>query len=327
MNLEILYQRMASGLPVADPANGMGLQRDLEQDVIQRGHEVYRGKVRDLILSRSEILLIHSDRLTAFDRLLGVLPYKGLILNEINDYWMKELSDLGTHRLEKVHSRILRVRRLRPLRVEVVVRGFLAGNLLRAYERGERQYCGVALPEGLRPYGPLEHPIITPTTKAAAFAHDENTSEDQILTQGLATRNQWHQVIELAREIYRRGCVRMKQLGWILGDAKYEFGLDDHGKVWIMDEVHTPDSSRLWESATFEDHLARGLAPVMLDKEIVRQYLLGQGFSGVGAVPVVPESVLAQLGASYLRILAALSGRILDSETDDPPMAELIRTF
>jgi phosphoribosylaminoimidazole-succinocarboxamide synthase len=274
-----------------------------------QGFGVYQGKVRTVLSRDGRLQLLHSDRLTAFDCLIDYVPLKGVILSAITDFWFKSLSGIvPTHFVKQQGPRALLVEALRPIKVEVVVRAYLAGAVARAYATGQRSFCGVTLPEGLKPFERLPEPIITPTTKAAVFEHDENISADDIVKQGLCSNSEWDQICVMALKIFSVGTNIFNSRGWILVDSKYEFGRSSDSVIKLIDEVHTPDSSRLWEHATYSDRIAAGLDPIMLDKENVRRYLMQQGFSGFGEVPAVPRALLIELAQTYLSVAEKLAG-------------------
>ena len=281
--------------------------------------QVYAGKVRELIRTEKELYIYHTDRLSAFDRFVGMVPYKGSLLAEISEYWLKAVADIvPTHYLDRPHERVLRCVACNPYKVEVVVRGYMAGTMMRAYQKGIREFCGVKLPEGLEAYRALPQAIITPTTKAAAFEHDEDAKPEELVAQGVCTKEEWQQISGMALDLFRFGQEKYAEKGWILVDTKYEFGRDATGVIRVIDEIHTPDSSRLWMKSNYESNLARGDAPEMLDKENVRRYLLEQGFSGQGTVPTVPVTRLIALAETYLKVAETLTGRTLVSHGPMP---------
>ena len=274
-----------------------------------QGYSVYQGKIRTVLSRDGRIKMLHSDRLTAFDRLIGYIPGKGVILTSISKYWFEQLSkEIPTHFISSPGPRVLEVQDMRPFKVEVVVRGYLAGSLLRAYEKGEREFCGIRVLDGLKAWQALPEPIITPTTKAAAFEHDENTSKDTLIRQGICTSEQWDEISSLALKVFSLGTRLYGEKGWILVDTKYEFGKDQSGVIKLIDEVHTPDSSRLWMKSSYADRLKSGQPPEMLDKENVRRWLIDRGFTGYGDVPEVPRSVLIDLARIYLDVAETLTG-------------------
>lgn len=274
-----------------------------------QGYGVYQGKIRTVLNRDGRLQLLHSDRLTAFDRLIDYVPLKGVILAAITDFWFQRLGDtVPNHYIKQMGPRALLVEKTRPFKIEVVVRAYLAGSLARAYAGGQRNFCGVDLPTGLRSFERLPEPLITPTTKAAAFEHDENISVSQILESGLCTPAEWEQITILALKAFSIGSKIFADHGWILVDSKYEFGRADDGSIKLIDEVHTPDSSRLWDLSTYSKKFVQGLEPEMLDKENIRRYLLQQGFSGFGDVPAVPRSLLIDLASTYLVVAEKLIG-------------------
>ncbi|MBM4252667.1 MAG: phosphoribosylaminoimidazolesuccinocarboxamide synthase [Deltaproteobacteria bacterium] len=303
----------SSGTAVAAHSYG-GLTPEQVKALAAMDHPTYTGKVRDVVTVGDELLIVHSDRLTAFDRLIATVPYKGTILTAISAYWLQEAQNVvPTHFIGQPHERVLRVERATPFKVEVVVRGYLAGSMQRAYALGERVFCGVTLPEGLVPYGRLPAPIITPTTKAAAFEHDENSSPAELIAKGVCTQDEWDEISSMALKLFAHGQAVFGRLGWLLVDTKYEFGRTPSGEIKVIDEIHTPDSSRLWLKETYDAHMVQGQAPDMLDKEVVRRYLLAQGFSGHGPVPHVPTSELVGLAHVYLKVAETLIGHKLET--------------
>ena len=277
-----------------------------------QGYGVYEGKVRTVLSREGRLQLLHSDRLTAFDRLIDYVPLKGVILSAITDFWFQTLSDtVPTHYIRQLGPRALLVEAMRPIKLEVVVRAYLAGSLARAYASGHRTFCGVKLPDGLKPFDRLPEPIITPTTKAAAFEHDENITIDEIFKQDICTASEWEQMTIMALKVFSLGSKIFADHGWMLVDSKYEFGRGSDGTVKLIDEIHTPDSSRLWDLTTYAAKTSANLEPDMLDKENIRRFLLSQGFSGFGEVPAVPRALLLELATIYLLVAEKLIGRPL----------------
>lgn len=272
----------------------------------------YTGKVRDVVFCGDELFIVHSDRLTAFDKLISMVPYKGTILTAISEFWLQEAARVvPTHYLSRPDERVLKTKKTTPFKIEVVVRGYLAGSMMRAYAKGERQYCGVSLPDGLHLYGRLPAAIITPTTKAAAFEHDENTTPEELVQRGICTASEWDEIASMALKLFAHGQKVFAEKGWLLVDTKYEMGRASDGTILVIDEIHTPDSSRLWTASTYASQLAAGDAPEMLDKETVRRWLIDQGFTGEGRVPVVPVERLLDLAALYLHVAETLTGKTL----------------
>jgi phosphoribosylaminoimidazole-succinocarboxamide synthase len=297
-----------------------GLTPEQCRALAERDVRTYTGKVRDVVFDGDELLIVHSDRLTAFDKLIGMVPYKGTILTAISEFWLAEAEKVvPTHYRGRPAERVLKTRKTTPFKVEVVVRGYLAGSMMRAYQKGEREFCGERLPEGLTPYGRLPEVIITPTTKAAAFEHDENTSAKEVVERKICTQAEWDEIARLAKRLYAHGQKVFAAKGWILVDTKYEFGRAADGKILVIDEIHTPDCSRLWTAASYEARLARGEAPEMLDKETVRRWLIEHGYSGEGPVPQVPVERLVAVAELYVHVAETLIGKtLLTAGTPDP---------
>lgn len=291
-----------------------GLTKDQIDALAKRDMRNYTGKVRDVVTRGDELLIVHSDRLTAFDKLIGMVPYKGTMLTAISEFWLDAAKKIvPTHLISRPQERVLKCRRTEPFKVEVIVRGYLAGSMARAYAKGDREFCGAVLGEGLKEYGVLPVPIITPTTKAAAFEHDENISPAELIARGVVTASEWDEISAMALKLFAFGQETLNSVGWILVDTKYEFGRSAKGEIMVIDEIHTPDSSRFWIKDSYQARLAKGEAPEMLDKEVVRRYLIDQGFSGEGPVPHVPVERLVELAGVYLKVAETLAGRSLTS--------------
>jgi phosphoribosylaminoimidazole-succinocarboxamide synthase len=312
-NLRDLYREMReANIPVTEHSY-KGLSQAQLKALNSKGIMTYTGKVRDLLINNDNLIMVHSDKLSAFDRHVGLVPYKGVILNEISKLWFKKIDGKLPHHLlfDDSSPRSLKVKKCDPIKIEVIVRGYLAGSMLRAYEKGQREFCGHKLPEGLKPYEKLPTPIITPTTKAEVYEHDEEVSARELVERGLASQEQWEQISGYAFSLFAIGQAEYHKAGWILVDTKYEFGVAS-GKIMVIDEIHTPDSSRLWKQETYVSQLEKGEPPEMLDKEIVRSYLASKGFRGEGDVPDVPQENLVALGETYLEVYEKLSGELLE---------------
>ena len=267
-----------------------------------------RGKVRDNYdLGDGRLVLVTTDRLSAFDRVLGTVPHKGQVLNQLAAWWFEELHDIvAGHLLAVPDPNVTVAARCTPLPVEVVVRGYLTGVTSTAlwprYEAGERVLYGLRLPDGLARNDELPDALITPTTKAEAGQHDEPISSVDVVARGLVERALWDQTCEVALALFARGQARARQAGLTLVDTKYEFGVDSQGELTLIDEVHTPDSSRYWRSGTTEPK----------DKELVRIYYAGLGYRGDGAPPPLPAEVGAELGRRYVEVFEALTGTVFE---------------
>ncbi|TIT89922.1 MAG: phosphoribosylaminoimidazolesuccinocarboxamide synthase, partial [Mesorhizobium sp.] len=239
----------------------------------------YKGKVRENYdLPDGRRIIIATDRLSAFDIILASIPFKGEILTQTARYWFEETADIcPNHVLEYPDPNVVVGTRLDILPVEIVVRGYLAGttstSILTRYRKGERTMYGMNLPDGLRDNERLAEPVITPTSKAADGGHDEPLSKAEILEQGLLTPAQWDTVSDYALRLFARGQARAAERGLILADTKYEFGTDKSGAIILADEIHTPDSSRYWIAASYEDAFASGGRPESFDKDFIRSWV------------------------------------------------------
>jgi phosphoribosylaminoimidazole-succinocarboxamide synthase len=259
----------------------------------------HRGKVRDVYVKGQELLLVATDRVSAFDVVLGSIPLKGQLLTEQSAFWLEKAATVGkTHLVERVDAAILRCKRAEAFPVELVVRGYLAGSLAREPAETRGRAYGVVIDPALPQFHPFPTPIITPTTKEAVGVHDEPCSLADLVAAGRLQARHVDEVCRLALELFALGQAHAQQQGLILVDTKYEFGLID-GEVAIIDEVHTADSSRFWVASTWAERLAAGQPPEMLDKENLRRWLLAQGYSGHGTPPVLSDEVRIDLAAHY----------------------------
>jgi phosphoribosylaminoimidazole-succinocarboxamide synthase len=266
------------------------------------------GKVREIYQIDCRRALITTDRISAFDRVLGAIPFKGQVLNQLSAWWFEQTADVvGNHVVAVPDPNVTIARDAAPLPVEVIVRGYITGvtktSLWWLYSAGERQAYGVALPDGLRKNDPLPQPIITPTTKGVAGAHDEPLTPAQIVERGLLPAELWREVAAAALALFARGQDVARRAGLILVDTKYEFGLVE-GRLTLIDEIHTPDSSRYWTL----DSYAPGRIPEHLDKEYLRAWYAGQGYRGDGDPPAMPADVVAEVAARYIAAYERLTG-------------------
>ncbi|MCA3734242.1 MAG: phosphoribosylaminoimidazolesuccinocarboxamide synthase, partial [Phenylobacterium sp.] len=268
------------------------------------GH--YRGKVRENFdLADGRRVIIATDRLSAFDRILAAIPYKGQVLTQTARFWFEKTADIcPNHVLEYPDPNVVVGRRLDILPVEIVVRAYLAGttgtSILTLYRQGARQMYGVRLPDGLAPNARLPEPIITPTSKAFDGGHDEPLSPAQILEQGLLTPGQWEQVSAYALALFARGQALASERGLILVDTKYEFGLDPEGGIVLADEIHTPDSSRYWMADSYGARFAAGERPDSFDKDFVRNWVAERCDPYVDPIPHIPPEMIEQTSDVYV---------------------------
>ncbi len=288
------------------------------------------GKVREAWpLSDNRRLLVTTDRLSAFDRIIGTVPHKGQVLNQVAAWWFAKTADIvPNHVIEVPDPNALIAVDASPLPVEVVVRSRLTGStstsLLPRYLAGERVLYGHTLPDGLEPHGPLGDPLITPTTKAEKGHHDTPITSEQVVERGLVEPGLWAEIQKVALELFARGQQVAADAGFVLADTKYEFGMSPDGELLLIDEVHTPDSSRYWSVDTLQDRLDAGLAPEGFDKEPVRLALKEIGYGGDGPPPTLPDSVWAETSARYIRIYEALTGKTF--EPGDQPADERLKS-
>lgn len=272
------------------------------------------GKVREWYnVSDKKRLLVTTDRLSAFDRILARVPYKGQVLNQLTNWWFRQTqSILPNHLIAEPDPNAAVVEVVEPFLVEVIVRGYITGVTTTAlwyrYSLGEREIYGYRFPEGLRKNSPLPEPIITPTTKGIAGAHDERLTCAEVVEKGLLDANTWEQVQAAALAIFKLGQAIAARAGLILVDTKYEFGRAADGRVLLIDEVHTPDSSRFWKADTYEQRLAAGEEPENFDKEFVRLAYAEKGYRGNGEIPPMPAALWVAASQRYITIYEMLTG-------------------
>lgn len=258
-------------------------------------------------------LIVTTDRLSAFDRVLAGVPYKGQVLNQLSAWWFERTSDIiANHVIELPDPNALLARQATPLPVEVVVRSHITGvtdtSLWSMYSHGARTIYGYDFPDGLAKNSRLTKLIVTPTTKAQNGGHDEPLTCADVTDRGLLGRGIWDRVMTAALELFERGARIGADAGLILADTKYEFGITPDGELILIDEVHTPDSSRWWVNDTYHDRVANGLEPESLDKEVVRRAFAEIGYKGDGPVPLVPHEVWTATSARYIRAYETLTG-------------------
>jgi len=272
------------------------------------------GKVRvSYALPDKRRVFVTTDRLSAFDRIIAGVPYKGQVLNQLSWWWFEHTRDIvANHALSTPDPNTLVATEATPLTVEVIVRGYITGvtetALWTRYAAGERTIYGHQFPDGLQKNTPLVEPIVTPTTKGDNGSHDEPLSCAEVVADGHVPAELWAQVEAAALELFRRGSDRGLHAGLILADTKFEFGVDDAGRLLLIDEVLTPDSSRWWVEATYGDRVAAGGEPESLDKEVVRRALATAGYTGEGPIPELPADVWAATANRYIDAFERLTG-------------------
>ena len=275
----------------------------------------YRGKVRDNYdLPDGRRIIVASDRISVFDRILAAIPFKGQVLTQTAKFWFDATADLcPNHVIAYPDPNVVVGRRLDILPVEIVVRDYLAGttgtSILTLYKKGEREMYGVRLPDGMRDNQKLPHPIITPTSKAFDGGHDEPLTPDEILAKGLLTAEQWETVSGYALALVARGQKVARERGLILVDTKYEFGLDGEGRVILADEIHTPDSSRYWFAETYPRSFEAGRRPDSFDKDFVRSWVAERCDPYKDPIPEIPEDVVLETALVYIRAFETITGQ------------------
>jgi len=273
---------------------------------------VYHGKVRDVYSLANDILvMIVSDRISAFDVVLPKgIPFKGQVLNQIASKFLDETSHIVPNwKIDTPDPMVTIGHRCEPFPVEMIIRGYLTGSSWREYQKGARQICGVPIPEGIKEHQAFPKPIITPTTKAEQGAHDENITRDEIIAQGLVTEEDYTKLEEYTYKLFEHGTKVASERGLILVDTKYEFG-KKNGQIYLIDEVHTPDSSRYFYSEGYQERLDKGENQRQLSKEFVREWLMANGFMGNAGqqVPEMTEEIVSNISNRYIELYEGIIG-------------------
>ena len=282
---------------------------------------VYHGKVRDVYnIDNEYLVMVVSDRISAFDVVLPKgIPYKGQVLNQIAAKFLDATSDIVPNwKVATPDPNVTVGHHCEPFKVEMVIRGYLTGHAWREYKSGKRTLCGIALPEGMVENQKFPEPIITPTTKASE-GHDEDISREEIIAQGIVHQHDYEMLEKYTREVFRRGTVIAAEMGLILVDTKYEFGKKD-GKIYLIDEIHTPDSSRYFYAEGYEERLAKGESQKQLSKEFVRQWLIENGFQGKEGqvIPEMDEAFVASVSDRYIELFENITGdKFVKSDLSD----------
>lgn len=275
--------------------------------------EKSQGKVKDIYVVNGKRIIITTDRISAFDRVLGFIPFKGQVLTALSAFWFKETSDIiQNHVISVADPNVLIVKECKLIPIEMVVRGYITGvtdtSIWVSYEKGERLIYGIEFPEGLKKNAKLPEYVITPTTKAAK-GHDERLTEKDILKKKIVSPKLWSQMKKVTLELFARGQKICDKAGIILVDTKYEFGLDKKGKLTLIDEIHTPDSSRYWVKKTYKERFKKGLEPENYDKEPLRIWFKNKGYKGEGKPPKMPPEFLAKMSMLYMGIYEKITGK------------------
>ena len=287
----------------------------------------YEGKVRDnyygkVVNGKVARIIVSTDRLSAFDRIITTIPFKGQVLTQMAKFWFENTADIiDNHVIEYPDPNVVVGVECKALPMEMIVRGYLTGVTTTSawynYERGVRNFCGNILPEGMKKDQKFEKPILTPSTKAEHGSHDESVSGEDIVKRGLVTQEQYDFVADAALKLYARGVEIAAKQGIILVDTKYEFGTTPDGKIVLIDEIHTPDSSRFWFADGYEERLAKGEEQKKIDKEYVRQWLAGKGFIGEGEIPAIPDDVRIETARRYIEAFELITGNLFEAEVGE----------
>ena len=291
----------------------------------------FRGKVRDNYdLSDGRRVLIATDRISAFDRILAAVPLKGAVLTRISRFWFDTVADICAHHaLAYPDPNVVVCRRVSILPVEIVVRDYLTGttatSLWPMYRGGRREMYGLQFPDGLQEHQKLPATVITPTTKAAEGGHDVELAAVEIVERGLLTDQQWRTVRDLAFALFARGRSIAAERGLILVDTKYEFGVDGNGQVILADEIHTPDSSRYWLKESYEARVHAGRPPESLDKDFVRTWVRSRCDPYVDEIPEIPQDVILAAAARYVEACEKITGEAFVAPDPHEPALERIR--
>jgi phosphoribosylaminoimidazole-succinocarboxamide synthase len=280
------------------------------------------GKVREAWARDGRRLIVTTDRVSAFDRVLTTIPFKGQVLNQLALFWFDRTRDLvPNHVLATPDPNAIVVQDLEPLKVEMVVRAYITGNTSTSawthYAKGLREFCGNHLPDGLRKDERLAEPIVTPSTKADQGEHDESVSPAEIVARGHLDQGTMDKLVEISLALFKRGAELSAQQGVILVDTKYEFGRDREGRVVLMDEIHTPDSSRFWYADSYQQLFESGEEQRRIDKDHLRTWLAAHGFKGDGPAPTVPHEVRCQVAEKYIEAFETITGEAFVAEPGD----------
>lgn len=302
---------------MTDDQLAWGLEHALRDTDFSHLGTRYRGKVRDTYAQGDRLILITTDRISAFDHVLRQpIPFKGQILNRLAAHFFERTEALvPNHVLDVPHGNVMVARRLDPIPVEFVVRGYVAGHAWRTYRAGGRVLCGADLPDGLVENSRLPEPILTPATKAAE-GHDEDISPAEIVSRGLLDEQTLAQITEMAFALFGKGTEMAAARGLLLVDTKYEFGRDTDGSIRVMDEIHTPDSSRYFYAEGYEERLAAGEPQRQLSKEFVREWLMARGFQGLEGqiLPDLDDAFRTEVTRRYVELYETLTGTTFEPD-------------
>ncbi len=300
-----------------------GLSKTLEGTNFEGLGHRYEGKVRDNYTKDGRRTIIVTDRISAFDRVLGTLPYKGQVLNALAAWWFDETARVApNHVIDVPDPNVMVGIECEPLPVEYVVRAYITGvtstSIWTHYDKGTRVFCGHELPDGLKKHQKLPDPILTPSTKAAHGDHDVSVSREEILAMGRISEADFDEAAAYAMALFAHGQKVCAERGLILVDTKYEFGKTPEGKIVVIDEIHTPDSSRFWYANSYQSRFDASEDPESFDKEYVRRWLAGEGYRGDGPVPAIPDEVRVEASRRYIQACDEIRGVAFEPNTSEP---------
>jgi phosphoribosylaminoimidazole-succinocarboxamide synthase len=311
-------------MPLSDADLQSALKRTLDRTDLDELGTKYEGKVRDNYTTNDgRRFIVVTDRISAFDRVLGTLPLKGQILNRMAAFWFEKTASVAKNHVIRIPDPCaLEAVQCTPLPVEMVVRAYITGvtstSIWTHYAAGKREFCGNRLPEGLKKNQKLAKPILTPSTKAEKGDHDVSASRAEILAMGRMSAEDFDIAAEAAMKLFDFGARLCQERGLILVDTKYEFGKAPDGSIVVIDEVHTPDSSRFWFSKSYDERFAQGQEPESFDKEYVRRYLAGLGFKGDGPIPPIPDEVRIEATRRYIEACETITGERFVPNLEEP---------
>lgn len=273
----------------------------------------YQGKTRDLYVVNDKRIIVSTDRISAFDVNLGYIPHKGQVLSQLSLFWFEKTKNIiANHVLSSPHPNVLVVKNVKLIPIEMVVRGYISGvtntSIWGSYQKGERVIYGITFPNGLKKNQKLKKPVVTPTTKAST-GHDQRLTRDQIIKQHIVSEKIYKQMEKTALALFEKGTKICARAGIILVDTKYEFGLTDKGELMLIDEIHTPDSSRFWVRKTYLQRFKKGLEPENFDKEFLRLWYKERGYAGDGKPPKMSKEIIQKVSKRYVSIYRKITGK------------------
>ena len=291
------------------------------------------GKVRDWFVKDSLRILVATDRISAFDKVLGHVPFRGAVLTKLSEFWFENTRDIvPNHMIGVIDPNIMLVSECQALPIEVIVRGYITGvtdtSLWKNYAEGKRIIYGIKFPEGLVKNQKLKKPVVTPTTRGTGpGGHDEPITPHEIVKQKLVSPKIWKLIEKVAIKLFERGTKIAQKGGLILADTKYEFGLDKGGKLTLIDEIHTPDSSRFWKKSTYNQHFLAGEEVENYDKEIMRIWFKEQGYSGHGKAPKMTDDLALKISQRYQEVYEMITDQKFTIDLTIPPKDRVIESL